>query len=80
MKYMVIWTKNAQDKLAELWLNAVDRKAVEQAANQIDLILTRSPETKGQDFYGDRILTIAPLNVVFNVETQDLRVQVIDVW
>ena len=80
MKYVVTWQPSAEDKLTRLWMQASDRKAVEQTANRIDQILTHAPETKGQDFYGDWILVVDPLQIVYKVEPNDLSVTVLDVW
>jgi hypothetical protein len=36
MRYTVTWVQEADDELAELWLNASDRNAVSRAANAIE--------------------------------------------
>jgi hypothetical protein len=80
VKYTVIWLPDAQDQLAELWMNATDRQTVSDAANQADHVLAEDPETKGVEFYGDRYLTVPPLRVVFRVKPDDMLVEVTMVW
>lgn len=80
MKYMVIWLPDAQDQLAELWMNATDRNAVTQATHQIDQILAQDPSMAGEDFYGDRLLIVPPLQIVFAIRPEDLIVEVQLVW
>jgi len=80
MRYTVQWRRTAEAALADIWLCATDRQAVTRATHEVDRELAMSPETKGLDFYGDRLLLIAPLHVVFRVEPDDRRVTVLNVW
>ena len=80
MRYTVVWTPAARDQLAELWLQAADRATVTQATHQIDQTLRDDPDTKGVDFYGDRLLVVPPLQVVFVVRADDLTAEVQQVW
>lgn len=80
MHYTVTWHPQAQDELARIWLEAVDRQAVTDAANEIDRQLTTSPEAKGVEFYGDRLFVAAPLAVTFMVSSDDCLVQILQVW
>ncbi len=76
MKFMVTWTRNAQNDLAEIWMNAVDRQAVRDAANRIDRVLERNPERLGRPVRSDRAYADAPLAVTFSVSPADRRVWV----
>ncbi len=76
MKYMVTWTRNAQNDLADIWMNAADRPAVRDAAHRIDRALERRPENLGQVVGDDRIYADAPLAVTFSVSPDDCRVKV----
>jgi plasmid stabilization system protein ParE len=76
MKYMVTWTRNAQNDLADIWMNAADRQAVRDAANRIDRALERNPETLGHPLGDDRVYADAPLAVTFSVSPPDRRVWV----
>jgi hypothetical protein len=67
MKYTVVWSPRAEDALAEIWVRASNRQAIAAAANFIDRTLQRSPHTKGQDLYGDRLIVQPPLSVVYSV-------------
>jgi hypothetical protein len=48
MKFTVLWSRNAEDKLALLWLSSVDRRAVTDATNKIDIALSAQAETAGE--------------------------------
>ncbi len=79
--YTVRWKRSARDQLAELWMQAPDRNAVTDAANQIDSLLERSPEQQGESRPGGRrILILLPLAVLFRVNEQDKIVAVLKVW
>ena len=80
MRYTVAWEQAAEDELILIWMNAVDKEAVRDAADQIDPILAVDPETKGEEFYGDRLLVVAPLSVTFSVLPDDRLVKVLSVW
>jgi plasmid stabilization system protein ParE len=78
--YTVTWHPKARDELAHIWLRALDRNAVAEAANRIDQALRDNPENCGEEFYGDRILVDLPLAITFAVFPNDRRVQVLQVW
>jgi hypothetical protein len=80
MRYTVIWTPDALDQLADVWLRATNRNAVTRAAYHIDQILRDDPGTKGVDFYGDRLLVVTPLQVIFVIRPDDRLVEVQQVW
>ena len=75
MRYMVTWLPSATNALADIWNNASDRKAVTQAADRIERELQYDAHLKGQPYHGiRRILTDAPLTVVFTPYPDDCRV------
>lgn len=80
MRYAVAWEDSALNALANVWMLASDRTAVEVASNLADRELARDPDLKGTYFYGDRMLYVAPLRVVYCVEPADMRVRVLTVW
>jgi hypothetical protein len=81
MKYTVLWTAEAEDELAELWIAAVDRAAVSFAANEIDVILRNDAPEQGESREGDeRILLVPPLGVLFKVLANDRAAYVFAVW
>ncbi len=81
MKYTVLWTPTAEQDLAAVWLNAVDRDAVNSAANTIDAMLHRDPDTRGESRAGTvRILFVPPLGVDFDVQADDRIVYVLSAW
>jgi len=80
MKYSVRWLPDAEQELAALWMPA-NRRAVTQAANQIDQDLSKSPESLGESRPGGlRIYFVSPLAVLFRVSSEDRLVQVMHVW
>jgi hypothetical protein len=80
MRFTVVWSLIAEDQLTELWLNATDRNAVTVAQHQVDQTLRVDPDLQGNPFFGDRILVVAPLTVVFSINVLDMQVVVEMVW
>ncbi len=81
MNYTVIWKGEAERRLATLWINATDRKALTDAANRIDVLLSRDPEHLGESREaGRRVLLDPPLGVVFSVLPDARTVLVLTVW
>jgi hypothetical protein len=77
--FTVVWQRPAQEELAELWINAVDRAAVTAVVELIDLRLAESPTEWGKEFpEGLRSLIVAPLKVFFYITEQDRLVTVTD--
>jgi hypothetical protein len=79
MRYTVVWTDAALNQLADRWSTAPDREAVRAAADQIDPYLAIDPNNKGEEFYGDRLVVIPPLSVVFSVSDDDRVVTVLSI-
>jgi hypothetical protein len=52
MKYSVIWRPVAEQRLAELWLDASDRNDVAAAADKLDANLRRDPLAIGESRLG----------------------------
>jgi hypothetical protein len=46
----VRWYLEAEEELAELWLAADDQGSIEAAANEIDVLLSLNPGTKGRPY------------------------------
>lgn len=81
MKYAVFWNPAAEARLAELWMAAMDKQAVANAADQIESLLARTPLDVGESRAGnERILAVAPLGVRYDVWPDDMRVNVHNVW
>ena len=77
MKWTVIYRPDAADELATIWVNARDRQAVANAANQIDKRLARDPLSAGESREGNsRIICEGPLAVLFDVVEDDRTVTV----
>jgi len=80
MRYTVTWHPDAADELTRIWLDASNRQAVADAANEIDRLLVADPDAQGEEFYGDRLLVASPLAITFTVRAHDRIVQVLQVW
>jgi hypothetical protein len=80
MRFTVIWTAVALELLADLWISAPDREAVTEAVEEVDRWLSEDPESKGEEFYGDRLLVVSPVYVTYRVEEADRIVEIIDIW
>jgi hypothetical protein len=78
MRCTVIWDDAAGEKLAELWLNSSDARAITEAADQIDLVLLYHAD-KGEGASSVRRLRINPLEVVYTYSPDDRMVCVVDV-
>jgi plasmid stabilization system protein ParE len=79
MRFTVSWRPEAEDNLAIAWMIAADRQAVTQASHRADEILASAPD-QGQEFYGDWLLAVPPLYVVYNYSVDKRQVTVLDVW
>jgi hypothetical protein len=80
MRYTVVWSPEALNKLADLWMQSEDRDAVSRAASLIEGSLRNDPDQLGDEFYGDRLLVEAPLAVGFRVIAEDRIADIFDVW
>jgi len=81
MSFLVNWLPDAEQELADIWLNAPDRAAVTQASHQIDRRLKTDPDNEGEARSdGRRLLIVFPLAIIFRVIADDRRVDVIHVW
>jgi hypothetical protein len=76
-RYTVVWSQEALDLLAQIWISADDKQEVTAASDEIDRELAVDPESKG-DLEGERIrvLRIPPLRVTFSVHVDDRIVRV----
>jgi plasmid stabilization system protein ParE len=81
MSWTVIWLPDAEQELADIWLNASDRASITRAAHIIDQILKHDPENAGESRPNNRrILIVLPLAVIYRVLPDDRRVEVVHVW
>ena len=81
MKYTVVWVGTAEQALTEIWLAAKDRNAVSAAAQSIDHALETNPLGVGESRdFGQRIVFVAPLAVIYSVRSQENLVRVRRVW
>ena len=79
-RFTVTWNELAIAELTKAWLASSDRKRLTDAVTAIDAALLHDPELKGIDFYGDRLLVVPPLAVVYVVHASDRKVEVLLVW
>ncbi len=81
MTYHVIWKTAAEQLLADLWLNALDRNVVAAAADAFDANVHRDPLLVGESCAGrTRITFEGPLGFIFDVYTDSREVVVKAVW
>ena len=80
IRYTVVWHDEAQNQLAEIWINASDREAVRLSVNAIDRHLANDAESKGTKIEGDlRQLVVPPLRLLFSVSEPDRLARILDV-
>jgi hypothetical protein len=81
MSYTVTWRPSAEQQLAQLWLSASDRNAVQAAADHMDAVLQRNPLSEGEARSGNtRILIVPPLAIYYDVHPSQREVFVWAVW
>jgi plasmid stabilization system protein ParE len=81
MKYAVVWSPDAENDLAAIWVDATDRAAVTAAGDELDVILREDAHLKGESRHGRvRILFLAPLAIEFEVRRDDRIARVVFVW
>ncbi len=77
MIFTVLWQQRAEARLADLWTQGPDRNAIAEAADEIDRLLQRDPQSRGESRdLGERILFVPPLSVLFSVDEADRKVYV----
>ncbi len=80
MRYTVTWKPSVKQRLAEIWMTALDRSSITTAANTIDALLQVNPLDRGESRSGRvRILIELPLAVVYEVREDDRLVQVLSI-
>jgi hypothetical protein len=80
IRYTVVWHDDAQDQLADRWINAPDRQAVTAATNSIDKHLEWDAPLKGAAVEGDlRELIVPPLRVLVAVSEPDRLAKIVHV-
>jgi hypothetical protein len=81
VKYTVVWSPEAEQKLAGIWLAAEDRDAIAKAANVLDGELSQRPSAIGESRPGGRrIAYCLPLGIQFEMFEADRLVRVLTVW
>jgi plasmid stabilization system protein ParE len=79
VRFKVVWRQSALEDLAAIWLEEQDRERVTRAANSVERMLSDDPRSKGDEFYGDLLLTTDRLEVTYAVEDEDRLVRVLQV-
>ena len=70
MRYTVLWSPDAENDLAAIWLDANDRTAVTAAGDQIDAFLHQDAHLQGESRHGRlRILFIPPWRSTLRLST-----------
>jgi len=76
-RYTVVWSEEAEDELAVIWLQAHDRQAVTKAQATIDARLETDPVNNSIDVAeGLRKIVVPPLIAFFSVELTQHLVEV----
>jgi len=81
MTFRVVWTDKATQELAEIWLNAADREAVNAAAALIDRVLKVHPlDDRHEIVNGFGTALRVPVGIDFGVDPENQLVIVVAVW
>ncbi|HJT79000.1 MAG TPA: hypothetical protein VJ739_17525 [Gemmataceae bacterium] len=80
MNYAVELVAEAEDDLADAWLQADDPQAVTAAQAEIERRLARDPIGAGQHLHeGLYQIAVEPLTVFYSVDTSQRKVEVLQV-
>jgi hypothetical protein len=75
--FLVDWTDDALEMLADIWTQAANRPAVNTASDQIDAFLARDPIGHGKAVReGLYKLTVPPLMAYYSVDQAQKSVEV----
>jgi hypothetical protein len=81
--FRVEWLQSALNDLADAWMrgDAARREAINIAVRGIDFRLERNPQAEGESRdHRSRVTFVAPLAVIFEVDTVNSIVLVHHVW
>ena len=71
-RYRVDWQPNAIDAIAEIWLAALDRRAIAEACNAAEQLLAVLPAERGKPLHeGLRKIVVGPLAIIFSVDADE---------
>ena len=76
MNFTVVYSPDAEDFLAELWLVGPDRQEITLAQYHIDQILSTDPFLGAKGREGLFRLVVPPLSVVYEIHEEDRMVKV----
>lgn len=77
MRFTVSWHPRAQGQLATIWMEAANRRAINDAAARIDALLREDAHERGKPLGEGRVLVEMPLFVAFSVAEGDRKAQVL---
>jgi plasmid stabilization system protein ParE len=81
MIYTVLWSPDAENDLAAIWLHADERSVITAVGNEIDRLLRRDAHLQGESRGADlRVVVVPPLTVDFEVNEGDRTARVLTVW
>jgi hypothetical protein len=81
VKYSVTCSPAADGELAAIWIASDDRRAVSNAAHEIERALADAPLDHGESRELNlRIIFVAPLGARYSVHTEDRRVTILQFW
>ncbi|HKA08535.1 MAG TPA: hypothetical protein VKD71_14850 [Gemmataceae bacterium] len=81
--FTVDWIQSTLDELARIWLtlDSAGRRAITEAAAQIDRELTDSADVVGESRFGTlRVHYVEPLGLTFSVDVEKRTAHVVNVW
>ena len=80
-RFGVAWRRSAPDALAEAWIDAADRQAVNAAVEAIEDKLAENPTEFGDRLVeGLYLLSEPPLRIAFTVDEDSRAVTVDGLW
>ena len=81
MNYEVYWSKSAFAHINLLWLRAADPERVMDAYDDVNRILSETPEERGESRSStlERVWYHAPFRIAFRIDTERRDVAVLEV-
>jgi hypothetical protein len=81
MNFTVVWKKDAENDLVDIWIASSERHVITKAANSIDRSLAQDPFSNSESRdKNSRIMFELPLGIKFDVKEDDRLVTVWSVW
>jgi hypothetical protein len=78
MSFQVLWLPDAEQELAQVWMESSDRSAITRAVHRVENRLTANPANEGESRTKSRRIAFErPLAIIFRVRPSERAVEVV---